>query len=133
LCLLHIDEVPRPLLRIAEDGITDIAIKVNDLLSRELGELTHGMVFVLVAIIYGEIDRFLVNSSQTQPKGLLQSVKGKITNYLIHLCFFFEKNAINCFLLDLQLSYLQWGGHLYTAAGITSCSYCLRSKESGGR
>lgn len=48
LCVLHIDEVPRPLLRIAEDGITDIAIKANDLLSRELGALNHVTVSVLV-------------------------------------------------------------------------------------
>jgi hypothetical protein len=40
--------VPRPLLRIAEDGITDIAIKANDLLSRELGALNHVTVSVLV-------------------------------------------------------------------------------------
>ncbi|EFX64419.1 hypothetical protein DAPPUDRAFT_118191 [Daphnia pulex] len=104
LCLLHIDEVPRPLLRIAEDGITDIAIKANDLLSRELGALTHVTVSVLVAIIHGEIDRLLVNSIHTQPKGLLQSVKALVSS-------------------------VEWPFVLCRV--IKSCSYCLRSKESG--
>ncbi|EFX78760.1 hypothetical protein DAPPUDRAFT_104994 [Daphnia pulex] len=74
------NEVPRPLLRIAEDGITDIAIKVNDLLSREPVALTCVTDSVLVAIIHGEIDRLLVNSSHTQPKGLLQSVKALVSS-----------------------------------------------------
>jgi phosphatidylinositol-4-phosphate 3-kinase len=89
LCLLHINEVPRPLLRTAEDDIKDIEIKVDDLLSREPGDaLTHATVSVLIDIIHGEIDRLLVNSSHIQPKGLLQSVKGK--NDLLFIPLFFE-------------------------------------------
>ncbi|XP_045029747.1 phosphatidylinositol 4-phosphate 3-kinase C2 domain-containing subunit beta-like [Daphnia magna] len=76
VCLLHIDEVPRPLLRAAEDDIKDIEIKVDDLLSREPGDaFTHATVSVVIDIIHGEIDRLLVNSSNTQPEGLLQSIK----------------------------------------------------------
>ncbi|KAK4004253.1 hypothetical protein OUZ56_005995 [Daphnia magna] len=58
------NEVSRPLLRTAEDDI-----KVDDLLSREPGDaLTHATVSVFIDIIHGEIDRLLVNSSNTQPK-----------------------------------------------------------------
>ncbi|KAI9556899.1 hypothetical protein GHT06_016693 [Daphnia sinensis] len=76
LCLLHVDEVPKPLLRTAEDDMKDVQIQVEDLLSREPADaLTHASISVLIDTIHGEIDRLLTNFSQTQPKALLQSVK----------------------------------------------------------
>lgn len=87
LCLLHVDEVPKPLLRTAEDDIKDVQIQVEDLLSRQPADaLTHASIAVLIDTIHGEIDRLLANVSQTQPKGLLQSVKGKAY-------FFFQRSV----------------------------------------
>lgn len=84
LCLLHVNEVPRPFLRTAEDDEKDVQVQVEDLLSREPADaLTHASLSVLVDTIHGEIDRILANSGQVQPKSLLQSVKGNNVNLYI--------------------------------------------------
>lgn len=78
LCLLHVNDVPRPLLRTAEDDVRDLEIQVEDLLSREPADaLTHASVSVLIDTIHGEVERLMTNPSQTQPIALLQSAKGR--------------------------------------------------------
>lgn len=78
LCLLLADQVPRPLLRTANDDENDVSVSVEDLLSREPADaLTYETVSVLLDTIHGEIER-LVSSSQARPKSLLQAVKGTI-------------------------------------------------------
>lgn len=82
LCLLHVNDVPRPLLRTAEDDNKDVEIQVEDLLSREPADaLSHATVSVLIDTIHGEIERLLINSSQIQSKALLQSVKGNTLTF----------------------------------------------------
>ena len=102
LCLLHVNDVPKPLLRTAEDDTKDVEIQVEDLLSREPADaLTHASVSVLIDTIHGEIERLLINSNQ--PKSLLQSVKGK------QLCLPSQHFPLNLhFFLSLQLSVRCW-------------------------
>lgn len=106
LCLLHVDEVPKPLLRTAEDDIKDVQIQVEDLLSRQPADaLTHASIAVLIDTIHGEIDRLLANVSQTQPKGLLQSVKGKAYYFFNAPSVFNNKVTSYCFVFfPFQLS-----------------------------
>lgn len=78
LCLLHVNEASRPLLRTIDDDGESFSI--DDLLSREPADaLTHASVSVLLDTVHGEMERLLKNPSPNQPKGLIQSVKGTIS------------------------------------------------------
>lgn len=97
LCLLHVNDVPRPLLRTADDDMKDVELRVEDLLSREPADaLTHASVSVLIDTIHGEIERLMINSSQTQPNALLQSVKGSV--------YAFSRNVYQCLDRLIQLN-----------------------------
>ena len=82
LCLLHVNDVPKPLLRTTLDDVKDVELQVKDLFSRESADApTHSTICVVLGTIHSEVQR-LIGTSQTQPTALIQSSKGTVISFI---------------------------------------------------
>lgn len=109
LCLLHVDDASRPLLRTKEDDVVEVNISIDDLLSREPSDaLTHATVSVLLDTIHCEMERLLKNPSPTQPKGLIQSIKGITESIVLSIQLPFSLLLSSLQLQRHLLQYLQY-------------------------